>query len=490
MRTTPAVDTLERLALQGHLIDGSWSPSAAGGTYDHRYAATGEIQATLSLAGPHDVDRAVAAARTAQPAWAARSGEARGRILFRLADLLEAHAEEAAALGALDAGMPIKILNPAHYAARWVRYYAGWADKLDAGEPGGEADTRVVFEPLGVVVAIPPWNGSMMGMGQKVAPALAAGNAVVVKPPEIAPFGMLRFAELALEAGLPDGVLHVLVGGADTGRALAHHPGIDKISFTGGSETGKEIMRLAADSLTPVTLELGGKSPSIVFPDADLDAASQMSALVGTALLSGQGCALPTRTYVHTDIYEEFAARMVAIVESLTVGDPLDPATLVGPVVTEHSLERILGIIERARQDGATLLTGGRRLNGELAQGWFLAPTVFGHVDQDSELAQSEVFGPVHALLPFDDEERVLEQANDSPYGLNAYLHTRDDRRIARFSRELQTGTVVINGMGKNSPATPFGGTKSSGFGREGGRAGIVEMVRTKAVIERRLATP
>ena len=286
-----------------------------------------------------------------------------------MADLLERQAPEAAELAALDNGTPVSVMNPGSYAAAWVRYYAGWCDKLDGEVMSAEHGLSFVrLEPYGVVAVIPPWNGSMMGMGQKCGPALAAGNTVVAKPPELAPFGMLRFAELALEAGLPPGVLNVVVGGAVAGAALVGHPSVAKISFTGGSETARTLMETAARHLTPLALELGGKSPNIIFPDADLDAAAAMAAQVGTALLSGQGCALPTRTYVHHDVYDEVVAKVVAAVRSLRVGDPLDPASFVGPVVTEAAMDRILGVIDRARLDGATLLAGGDRLGGDLAR--------------------------------------------------------------------------------------------------------------------------
>jgi aldehyde dehydrogenase (NAD+) len=277
-------------------------------------------------------------------------------------------------------------------------------------------------------------------------------------------------------------VLNVVVGGAAAGEALARHPDIGKISFTGGGAVARKLMASAAVNLTPMALELGGKSPNIVFPDADLDTAAAMAAMFGTALLSGQGCALPTRFYVHDDVYDDVVGKVLAILGSLKVGDPLDPASFIGPVVTEQALDRILGVIEQAKGDGATLLTGGHRLGGELAHGWFLAPTVFGDVDHDSDLARNEVFGPVQAILRFSTDDEVLAQANDSPFGLGAYLHTRDSSRIQRFVNELEAGTIVANGMGGISPATPFGGYKQSGFGREGGRAGIDEMVRRKTV--------
>ncbi len=276
------------------------------------------------------------------------------------------------------------------YTAAWTRYYAGWIDKLD-GEVvpvAGDVLDVVLPEPYGVVGAIVPWNGPMMGMGQKAVPALAAGNTVVVKPPEIAPFGALRFAELALEAGLPPGALNVVVGGAAAGDALVRHPGVDKVSFTGGCATARLVMAAAAETLTPLTFELGGKSANIVFPDADLDVATSMAAMLGAVLLSGQGCALPTRLYVHDDVYDEVVARVVAQIEAVHVGDPFDPSVLMGPVVNAAACERILGVIARAVDEGSgKLLTGGQRLDGELADGYFIAPTVFGDVDHDSSLA-------------------------------------------------------------------------------------------------------
>ena len=485
MLTTPTSGTVERLAAQGHLIGEAWRASDAGGVFEHHNPATGRLQAQVGLAGASDVDDAVEVARAAQDGWATRAPASRAAILLRLADLLDEHAPEAAELAALDNGTPVSVMNPGRYAASWVRYYAGWCDKL-GGEviPGSRGRHYVRFEPYGVIAAIPPWNGSMMGMGQKCGPALAAGNTVVVKPPELSPFGMLRFAELALEAGLPPGVLNVVVGGPTAGAALVGHPGVNKISFTGGSATGRLLMEIAARNLTPLTLELGGKSPNIVFPDADLDAAAGMAAFAGPALLSGQGCALPTRLYVHSDVYDQVVAKVIETIGTIRVGDPLDPSTVVGPVVTEAAMERILGVIERAGADGAELLVGGSRLGGDLAHGWFVAPTVFGGVDHDSDLARNEVFGPVLAVLRFDTEDEVLAKANDSDFGLSAYLHTRDAHRIERFVRYLDTGTVVVNGMGHATPAAPFGGAKRSGFGREGGRAGIEEMLRPKAVFE------
>jgi aldehyde dehydrogenase (NAD+) len=484
MRPVAASKAVTRLAEQGHLIDGDWRSSAEGGLFVHRYAATGRAQAEIGMAGSGDVDLAVAAARAALPAWAGLAPPKRAKILFRLADLLEHHAQEAAEIGALDNGTPISVMQPGRYAAAWVRYYAGWCDKLDGDALSTSSGLSYVrLEPYGVIAAIPPWNGSMMGMGQKCAPALAAGNTVVAKPPELSPFGMLRFAELALEAGVPPGVLNVVVGDGTAGSALVAHPGIDKITFTGGGTTARRLMEAAARNLTPMALELGGKSPNIVFSDADLDVAATIAAQFGTALLSGQGCALPTRLYVQADVYDEVVEKVVQSIGAVQVGDPMDPSTFVGPVVTEQAMERILGVVDRAKQDGATLLVGGHRLDGgDLRDGWFVAPTVFGDVDHESDLARNEVFGPVQAILRFQTEDEVLAKANDSSFGLGAYVHTRDVSRIQRFARHIEAGSVMVNGVGQMSPASPFGGFKQSGFGREGGRAGIEEMVRRKSV--------
>jgi acyl-CoA reductase-like NAD-dependent aldehyde dehydrogenase len=273
-------------------------------------------------------------------------------------------------------------------------------------------------------------------------------------------------------------------GGAVTGDALVRHRGVDKISFTGGVATARKVMAAAAVALTPLTFELGGKSANIVFPDADLDLACSVAGVLGAVALSGQGCALPTRLYVHDDVYDEVVARVVATVQSAPIGNPLDPATLMGPLVTQAACERVLGVIERARSDRAgALLTGGHRLEGALAAGYFIAPTVFGDVDDASDLAVNEVFGPVLSIMRFHDEDEVVERANRSEYGLAAYVYTRDGARAHRMARSLVVGAVTINAYPFLSPTAPFGGHKQSGFGREGGRAGIEEFLRRKNVL-------
>ncbi|HEY5888719.1 MAG TPA: aldehyde dehydrogenase family protein [Acidimicrobiales bacterium] len=483
---------LARGVAERGLIIGSDRPTtASGGTHTHRDPATGAPVADVALAGTVEVDAAVAAARDALPAWRALAPHRRARLLNQLADRLDAEREDAATLTAVDNGTPVSTLDPGRAAAQWTRYYAGWVDKLEGRvlpAPGGSGLDFVLPEPYGVIAAMVPWNGPMMGMGQKAAPALAAGNTVVAKPPEIAPFGAVRFAELALDAGLPPGVVNVVVGGAEAGAALTRHRGVDKISFTGGAAAAREVMVGAAEALTPLALELGGKSANIVFADADLDAASTISGLLGAVLLSGQGCALPTRLFVHESVADELVDRVVALVGSAAVGDPLDPATLMGPLATEASRDRVLAVIEEAIGAGATLRTGGRALGADdlghaLAGGWFLAPTVLTDVDDDSDVARHEVFGPVLSVLTFTDEDEVVARANALPYGLAAYVHTRDLARAHRLAGDLEVGSVTVNGFPTNSPTVPFGGVKQSGFGREGGKEGLDEFLRPKNVL-------
>ena len=324
----------------------------------------------------------------------------------------------------------------------------------------------------------------MMGMGQKAIPALAAGNTVVAKPPDIAPFGAIRFAELALEAGFPPGAVNVVPGGAATGQALVRHPGIDKISFTGGVAAARAVMAAAAEQLTPLCFELGGKSANIVFPDADLDQACMIAGLLGAVMLSGQGCALPTRLYAHAEVFDEVVDRVVALVEGVAVGDPLDPATLMGPIVNAAACERIMGVIDRARaESGGRLVTGGRRLDGDLADGYYIAPTVFADVDDASDVASHEIFGPVLSVMRFTDEDDVVDRANASDFGLGGYVFTRDLGRAHRMAERLEVGAVTVNAFPYLAPNAPFGGVKQSGFGREGGEEGLREFLRSKNVL-------
>ena len=479
-----AIESIESIADKGFVIGGDRVPNAGGGVYVHHNPTTGRPQADVGLGDAADIAAAVTAAADALPAWRAMPADERARILFRLADKLDDARDEAADIWALEAGMPVSLMDPGAYTGRWTRYYAGWIDKLEGRviPMYGPGLDYTLPEPYGVVGVIPPWNGSMMGMGQKAAPALAAGNTVVAKPPEFAPFGAYRFAELALEAGLPPGVLNVVAGGAAAGEALVRDPRVAKVSFTGGGPTATQVMVAAASTLTPLALELGGKSANIVFADANLDVAVPASAF-GFVALSGQGCALPTRLFVQDTIYDEVIERLVAAVRHVPVGDPLERTTLVGPVINAAACDRILGVIDDARQRGVgTVLAGGGRLGGAFEAGYFVAPTVFGDVDHTSTLARNEIFGPVLSVFRFTDEDQAVAMANDSDYGLGAHVHTQDLGRAHRMARRLEVGFVAVNGGAGLSPCAPFGGVKRSGFGREGGREGIDEYLRTKNV--------
>jgi acyl-CoA reductase-like NAD-dependent aldehyde dehydrogenase len=439
------------------------------------------------LAGKEEVDRAVKAARAAWPEWRGWAPDRRRDVLYRLGTLIRDQIEQLSPVVTLENGTPSAFAPGIGYLAyEYFLYYAGWTEKIDGSVPSvypGTALDYTVHEPYGVIGVIMPWNGPLGTVGMKVAPALAAGNCVVLKAPELAPFSSLRFAELALEAGLPPGVVNVFPGNAEAGQALVSHPGIDKISFTGGTETGKEVMRTAADNLTPVVLELGGKSATILFADADLDAAVPAAVMFGLGFLSGQVCMLGTRLLVEDSVYEDVLAAVGAVAESLVVGDPLDPTTQMGPVISERHCQRIVGMIERAASSGAgSLVTGGERLGGTLADGYYLPPTVFGAVDPTSEIAQEEVFGPVLSVIPFSGETEAVRIANSTRYGLAGYVWTGSAKRAHRMASQLEAGAIGLNGHPLVNPNTPFGGYRSSGFGREGGRWGLQEFLRTKNV--------
>ena len=468
-------------------IGGEARTSGSGGVHHHVYPATGEVQGAVPLAGPDDVDAAVRAAYAAYPAWRAWRPSERARVLRRLGELMERDADEIARLSVLDNGMTAGMSQPlVGIMASWTSYYAGWADKVEGRVTSFPANQRELAysmpEPYGVVGIILTWNGPVVSVGMKLIPALAAGNAVVMKPSELTPYATEHVMRLVREAGIPDGVVNLVLGGPETGDALVRHPLVQKVSFTGGPSTARKILATCAEFLKPAVLELGGKSANIVFPDADLDMAVAVNTFSVLGTLAGQGCAIASRMLGHNDIYDTVVERLVAMVDGMRCGDPCDPATIISPVVTRQAQERILAMIDRAQADGAKLLAGGRAPSN-LPNGFFVEPTVLGDVDPASELGQIEVFGPVLSLMRFETEEQAIDIANSTEYGLASYVYTKDIDRIQRMVTALQAGGVYINGA---SPVVgcelAFGGVGISGYGREGGEEGLFEFLRTKAV--------
>jgi aldehyde dehydrogenase (NAD+) len=476
----------ERLTSNRPVI-GSERPAVTSlGARDHINPATGKIQSVVLVCGKAEIDAAARAAVTGQKAWAAMGPTGRRDTLNRLADLVEQHGKDLVRMTALEVGTPVTTDSSA-LALSWLRYYAGWADKIEGtiSEPHGARGLAYSrHEPIGVIGVIIPWNGPLIATCMSAVLALAAGNAVVLKPPTQTPFVAIRFGELALEAGIPPGALNVVPGDAEAGEALVAHPAVGKISFTGGDMVAKSVMRAAAEHLKPVALELGGKSANLVFADADIDSAAGMAASCSLVALSGQGCVLPTRVYAHTAIFDELVERIAAQAKAYPMGDPLSMETIIGPVIHEGAAQRIMGVIERAKaESGGKLVAGGRRGQGDLAAGSFVEPTVFAGVAHDSHLAREEVFGPVLSIIRFSDDAEAVAMANDSRFGLGAFLHTRDLARAHTVAAQLEAGCIGINGMLPMSPNLPFGGFKQSGFGREGGRPGLEEFMQIKQVM-------
>ena len=468
-------------------IDGKPAAHPDDGELLRLNPATGAPLGAVALAGEAGADHAVTAARAALPSWRALAPAARRALLLRIADALDEGRDELAALQTLEMGQIFKATRlAASVASEWFRYYAGWVDKLDGTvasfDPADSLDYTVA-EPYGVVAAVVPFNGPLIAASIKLAPALAAGNTVVLKPSELAPFSLLRMVALCEEAGLPPGVVNVLTGGAEAGQALCRHPGVDKISFTGGPVAAEAVGVAAARRPVPLLMELGGKSAAVVFADTDPASAGRLSATLALAQNAGQGCFLPTRLLVERPIYDAVVDAAVATAAGYRLGDPFDPATKIGPVVSEAACRRILTIVERARSEQhGRLCTGGGRPDGVLAAGSFVEPTIFADVDNASPLAQEEIFGPVLAVSAFDDEDEAVALANGTGYGLAGYVHTRDLARAHRVAGRLEAGYVSVNGMALLAPSAPFGGWKGSGFGKEGGRRGIEEFQRVKNV--------
>ena len=483
--TLPLPDTA---CLPKHpLIVGSeMSRQGGGAAQAHLYAGNGQITAELKLCSPEDVDAAVRAARQVHPAWRALTGDKRRDLMFRLAALIEANVQTLALLGTLEKGEP-SMMAPhiPMIVAQKFRYFGGWADKiqgLTVSTWGGPAHDYVAYEPYGVVGAIIPWNGPLFAAGMVLAPALAAGNCVVLKAPDLAPYAVMRLGELFAEAGFPPGVVNLVTGGAEVGEAMVAHPGVDKIQFVGSGATAKKVLRTAAETLKPCGLELGGKSAVIVFADADLMEAAKRG-LTGGVSANGQGCVNGTRLLVERPIYDQYLQVLQAMAGHIKVGDPSDKTTVLGPVISEASLQRIQGIVAAATADGGRLLTGGERLGGDLASGFYLPLTIIADVRNDSAIARNEVFGPVLTVTPFDTEDEAVALANGTEFGLGGYVHTQNLRRAHTVASALDAGMIQVNGSGEGmAPCLPFGGMKQSGYGRLGGEAGLKEFLRTKNV--------
>src|SRR4051812_13874542 len=462
------------------LINGEWRSAENGATWTHVHPATGEEVGQFAVAGPADVDRAVRAARTAfddGPWPRMRAGE-RTKTLLRIADAIRANGPELAALLALDNSIPLSFGSvyalSSEVVADIFEHHAGWVDKL-GGETlpayqGGDHVTMTLREPVGVVGAVIPWNAPLMLFAQKVAPALAAGCTVVLKPSEYASFCVLRIAQVLEECGLPPGVLNVVTGPGDpVGEALITHPGVDKLTFTGSRVIGERVAAAAAVGVRRVQLELGGKSPGIVFPDApDLGGAAATLMGMVTFGLSGQGCVCHTRALVHRDVYDDFINTAAAMADAIAYGDPFEMTTTSAPLINAKQLDKVMGLIAKGQEEGARLVLGGDRPGGDLAAGNFVNPTLFADVDNKSTIAQQEIFGPVLSVIPFTDEDEAIRLANDTDYGLGATVYTTDVRRAFRVAKAVRAGTFGINGYNVE-PHAPFGGFKKSGLGREGG---------------------
>lgn len=471
------------------LIDGQWIDAASGKRFETRNPATGELLATVAEGDAEDINRAVAAARrTFEGSWSKVRPYERQMLLLKLADLVEKHFDELSALDTVDMGAPLSRTRA--YRGRalgMLRYYAGQAtaihgETIENSLPG-EIFSYTLKEPVGVVGAIIPWNGPLTATIWKIGPAIATGCTVVLKPAEEAPLTSLRLAELCLEAGIPAGVVNVVPGFGETaGAALASHPDVDKVAFTGSHVTGQSIIRASAGNLKRVSLELGGKSPDIVFADADLDAAVPGAAMAVFAN-SGQICSAGTRLFVESKVYDEFVGRVAEYGRQLKVGNGLDPNVQVGPLVSQQQYDRVSDYLAIGQKEGARALAGGGRLTeGALAKGYFVQPTVFANVADSMRIAQEEIFGPVISAIRFEDMDDLIKRANATMFGLGSGVWTSNVSKAHHVAKALRAGSVWVNCYQAMDPAVPFGGYKMSGYGRESGKQHVEEYLNVKAV--------
>jgi acyl-CoA reductase-like NAD-dependent aldehyde dehydrogenase len=465
----PAAEGLPRFPL---IIGDTREESGTGAAVAHIYPGTGKVTREITMA--------------ALPAWRALPGDKRRDLMFKLAAALEAHAMDfVPSLIAENGSIAMAAPYMGYDAAQKFRYYAGWCDKIHGRTIpmwGGPAHDYVSYEPFGVIGVIVPWNGPLFAATMVLAPALAAGNTVVLKAPDLAPYSVMKLVEVLIDAGLPAGVINLVTGAADVGEAIVAHPGVDKIQFIGSGNTAKKVLANAAQTLKPCGLELGGKSAVIVFDDAELQGAAKRG-LTGAVSANGQGCVNGTRLLVQRGVYEPYLQMLSAMAGYVQVGDPFEQTTTMGPVISQPAMDRILGMVERGVTAGGRLVTGGERMSGDHGEGYFLPITILADVDSGSEIARTEVFGPVLVVTPFDTEEEAIAIANSTEYGLGAYVHTQNLRRAHHVTSQLEAGQIHVNGSGEAmQPNVPFGGWKQSGHGRLGGVEGLHDFMQPKNI--------